>query len=277
MRISTVVSSARGLVPVGHLGWTYRSRADFRARAAEYASDGLRAGQWVQIVTDARDDADLIADAIGAGPPELGICAPSALLPTCGDRIEPRAAVHRLATVTSEVLAAGYTGYRAVVDATSLADVPGRLAAYARFEFLVDARMCDLPLTALCAFDETELGRDAAAGLCCLHLHTPATYSPPFRLFAQPPHTFALAGDIDLLSHDLLRSTLQAISDCISELPAIDVDVRQLGFVDHRGLQILDEWATRTGTRIRLQGANALISTIADILQLPALELHEPG
>ena len=36
-----VVDSAGGLDPFGHLGWGYRSRPEFLARAAEYIADGL--------------------------------------------------------------------------------------------------------------------------------------------------------------------------------------------------------------------------------------------
>ena len=194
----------------------------------------------------------------------------------CGDRVEPRASAADLASAAAEVVDAGYAGYRAVVDATPLTATPDQQAAFAQAEFLVDAVMSRTPFTALCAFDETGLGPDASAQLACLHLHTQLVGGPSFRLFAQPPHAFALAGDIDLTAHDLLRRALRPITGCCSGLPTIDVDVRQLDFVDHRALMILDDWAETMGTRLRLHGASRLIAAVTKIVHLGAVELHEP-
>jgi hypothetical protein len=275
VRVSTVVSSARGLTPVGHVGWIYRSRADFLARAVEYAVDGVRAGQWVQLVVPAADVEHIVVG-VGPDPAGWGTCPPEEFFTMCGDHVEPCASAADLAAAAAEVVDSGYAGYRAVVDATALTATPDQQAAFARAEFLVDAVMSRMPFTALCAFDETELGPDTCAQLSCLHPHTQLAGGPSFRLFAQPPHAFALAGDIDLTAHDLLRRALRSITDCCTGLPTIDVDVRQLDFVDHRALMILGDWAETMGTRLRLHGANRLIATIAEILHLGAVELHEP-
>jgi hypothetical protein len=39
---------------------------------------------------------------------------------------------------------------------------------------------------------------------------------------------------------------------------------------------ILGDWAETMGTRLRLHGANRLIATMAEIVHLGAVELHEP-
>ena len=64
---------------------------------------------------------------------------------------------------TEAALAAGYTGLRVVVDATSLAATVGQRVAYAHYEYLLDRQSSALPLATICAYDLDQLGGAAAA------------------------------------------------------------------------------------------------------------------
>src|SRR5579875_3136037 len=190
-----IVGSARGFLPGGHLCWAYHDRSDFLARAAEYLTDGLTAGQYAEYAADQAPDAlrGELAGAAGTSSPvtsalEAGhitavpvgdVCEPAGP----GGAMDPHAAAAARAAAAAKALAGGYTGFRAVIDCTPLARTAGQREALARFEHLIDQKMTTLPLTALHAYDADELGADAVAEMACLHpFASPGT--TPFRLHA---------------------------------------------------------------------------------------------
>src|SRR5579875_1900041 len=148
MRDHGIAGSAAGLVPSGHLCWAYHDRAEFHARVAEYAADGIAAGQYVEYAgegsaSELRDQFAALAgdgplrDALDAGL--IGIRPVGGFHRPPGDSgvLEP-AVVFFLADCTEKALAGGYTGFRAVVDATVMARTPGQRDARARLEYLID-------------------------------------------------------------------------------------------------------------------------------------------
>lgn len=256
-RTQAVVDSASGLVPFGHLGWAYRSAAEYAEQAALYVIDGLAAGQWVEYVGDG--DRDRLRREVDALPVPAGTDLRAVVvtpirefydLPADADVIDPDAAVARRVKATDHALDVGCTGFRAVVDTTTLARRPEQRAAFARFEFLIDAVMAAGPVSALCAVDRRVLG-DAAGELACLHpLTGPDTVA--FRLYREPDVDLALAGEVDLDDQAVLLTTLERIWPAAPG-STLTIDARDLRFVDHRTLEVLDRIAGRRETRIVLR------------------------
>jgi hypothetical protein len=138
-RRQAVVGSAAGLVPFGHLGWSYRDRDEFFLQAARYLADGLVEGQWVEYV-GAGDREALRAEL--ASLPRLPGLAPDRVavtpvrefygLATGSAVVDPDLAVRDRVAATEAVVHAGYTGFRAVVDTTSLVVTEEQRARFAR-------------------------------------------------------------------------------------------------------------------------------------------------
>jgi hypothetical protein len=198
-----VVGSAAGLVPFGHLGWGYRDRRDFLRRAAEYLTDGLRERQFAVYVgsgTVQSLTAELthVRQSMGedtAGSPIEVIPARQfyAYVPNT-DVVDPEASVAARVAATERAIAEGYTGFRAVVDATCVARTKPQREAFRRFEFLIDEQMSRFPVSALCAYDTTELGD--AAELVCLHPYVNAE-CVSYQIFATPDADVAVTGAVD--------------------------------------------------------------------------------
>ena len=142
---------------------------------------------------------------------------------------------------TEDALAAGYTGLRAVVDATALTGTVVQRVAYAHYEYLLDQQSSVLPLATICAYDVAQLGSAAVAEMACLHPLTSRGASA-FRLYTDDGAAFALAGEIDFSSAGQLADTLGRVLPLMSG-PELVVDGRQLEFIDHRGLMVLDRCA----------------------------------
>lgn len=269
-----VVDSAAGLVPFGHLGWGYRDRDEFRRRAAEYIADGLAERQWVEFVGDgSREElrAELAAVlAGGPGPTDADRITVTPALEfygvTDGDVVDPEVAVATRVAAVEQAMAAGYTGFRAVVDATAVTRRPEQRDTFARFEFLIDQKMAALPVSALCAYDLGELG-EHARGLVCLHpLVGPA--APDFRVYAQPGTALVFDGEIDAAD---ARAFTEVVDRVLRHLPPAAetvVDVSELCYMDRHQLQALDEAARADGRRIVLRGGATILTRLADLLDL---------
>lgn len=279
MRLTGLVDSARGLTPHGHLCWTYQDRAEFRKCAGEYAADALGEGQWVEYVGAGTPgqlraeltDLDGVDEAAAASDGDIGVMPVEDFYAFTGhtDVIDPEASVTKRVTATEKALAAGYTGFRAVVDSTPVARTPEQRATLAQFEYLVDRKMAILPLSALCAYNAAELGAAAVAEFACLHpLASPG--STPFRLYADPEADGALAGEIDLGSAELFATTLgQTVRGSAGSAPAADgeqdvhLDVSQLGFIDVPGTRALVQAAEGLESgRLVLHGAGYVPRTV---------------
>jgi hypothetical protein len=115
------VAAAAGLVPFGHLGWGFHTRAEFLAQAAEYIADGLAHNQRIVYVGEASRAA---LEAELAGMPGVGdrldtgavIALPSAqyykFRPGRGI-VDPEATTAKSVKATHRAIEDGYTGLRA--------------------------------------------------------------------------------------------------------------------------------------------------------------------
>jgi anti-anti-sigma regulatory factor len=279
MRTSGIVSCAQGLTPYGHLCWAYRDSSEFRERAAEYIKDGLAAGQRVEYVGSKsaaalRDELATLdgkelagAEGIGVSPADDFYACPQSGL------VDPDRAAEAAVTATEQALAAGYTGFRAVVDCTEVARTKKQREAFARYEHLIDQKMSVLPVAALCAYSRTELGNEAVAEMASLHplVNNGCT---SFRVYSGEDISLALAGEIDGMCAGLLGTTL---GRCVSVQsgPEIAIDGRELTFIDHRGLLTLDTHAANNDLKLVLYTGSEAVMRVAKLLPLSSLRVEQ--
>ncbi|SEF19999.1 MEDS: MEthanogen/methylotroph, DcmR Sensory domain [Amycolatopsis pretoriensis] len=249
----------RGSGPVrGHVCQGYRRRAEFTARARDFLAAGLAAGERVLYVAPG-DEATLIAQLRETGRFDAGLRRGAVLVSsvdstyTTGTVVDPAGQVRLYAAATEEALAAGFTGLRVAADATSLVRTPAQLDAFARYEHLVDRYMAAHPMSAMCGYDLTELGDDAVAQLACMHpvAHEGAT---PFHLHghAGAGTVAALAGELDSAVRRLWPLALER-ADLRAAPGLIAIDAGDLGFMDHRSLFAVADYAERHAKTVVLR------------------------
>lgn len=269
MRRHGVVDSAVGLIPFGHLGWGYHQRSEFLCRAAEYIADGLAEHQWVEYVGDGSPE-QLRAE-LTTLPGSFDISRVHVIPAlefygvSSGDVVDPDVAVDTRVAAVHQAVADGYTGFRAIVDATAVVRREEQRDAFARFEFLIDEKMAVLPVSALCAYDMTRLDDDAS-GLVCLHPLV-GEGAPAFRIYAEPGAAFALDGEIDAVDAQIFTTTLRRIWR-LADGDELVVDARNLAFIDHQQLLALDRLARADSRQVLLRGGPAIISRLIGLLNL---------
>lgn len=268
-RTHGVVESAAGLIPFGHLGWGFKDRAEFLARAAEYIADGLAQRQWVEYVGEGPVEklraeltglsglADLCDVKVSTAAEFYGI-APGA------DTVDPDVAVAIRCNAVGTAIEAGYTGFRAIVDATSVSRSPEQRDAFARFEFLIDQKMAELPVSALCAYDVSQLDDDASS-LVCLHPFVDDA-APSFRLYAEPGASFAVNGEIDAAQVHAFAAALRRIWPLLTGSEIV-VDASNLDFIGHAELLELDRIAAANDRRVILRDPQGVVARLVSLLE----------
>ncbi|KAA1249445.1 anti-anti-sigma factor [Mycobacterium simiae] len=277
-----VVASAAGLIPFGHLGWGYADRADFYARAAEYIADGLAQNQRVDYVGDATREqlwAELAAMAGLCGRLNEGNIAVTPTMEFYAvaagtDVVDPETALAARVVAVEQAIQDGYTGFRAVADCTAVARRPEQRDAFGRFEFLIDQKMAVLPVSALCAYDLSQLA-DGAAELLCLHPYVSCQGAPSFQLYAEPGADFALSGEIDASCGQMFADALGRILSQTAE-KAVIIDARGLEFIGHRQLITLDRYAQAHARTVVLRAARRTITRLAGLLSLTNVRVEPP-
>ncbi|PPK63243.1 MEDS domain-containing protein [Actinokineospora auranticolor] len=261
----------------GHQCWSFADRAEFVARAGRFLAGGLESGQrvcyigsgGVPALTAQLRGVGGFDDAVDSGAAQ--VVALDGLYPS--DRVlDPVAQVQVYAAATRAALAAGYRGLRVAADATDLVRGPARLAAFARYEHLADRYMAGHPFEGMCAFDRAALHPDDLARLACLH---PDGHPTPFRLHARTrAGDFALDGEVDGLTRDLLPWALEHALPGVERDGELVVDATGLRFIDHRGLLTIAEHATRGGRTAVLRTRWSGAARIAAILTIPGMRVE---
>lgn len=265
---------AAGLGVHDHLSWPYEDRDDFVRRVQEFVSGGVALGLRCVYAAD-RPPEQLEADL--AGVPDLqaelsrGAVRITVLghLYRAGSVIDPDEMLETFTTATEDAMAEGYAGLRVVADATPLVRTPEQLAAFATWEHKADRYMTRQPFSAMCGFDRRELSASAAAVLTCLHPAARAGMAT-FGVFASEDHAdLALAGELDLSAVDSLRACLgRTRLDVTRELV---VDGTRLGFVDHRGLESIRDFASGHGATAVLRTSSSLPARLIELLRLEGI------
>ena len=255
-RLHGIVGTASGLIPFGHLGWGYRHRREFLRRAAEYATDGLREGHLVVFVgrgplSDLRAELDAVRGHLGADvrTGRIDACTVGEFyrfLPGT-DVVDAEASVAVRVAATEAAVAQGHTGFRAVVDATAVARTPVQREAFSRFEFLIDEQMATLPVSALCAYDEAELG-SATASLVCLHPYVNDA-GAPYQIYRATGVDIAVSGAVDA-AHATAFADLLSTVWSPGTRPALRIDATDTTVLAPEVLDRLDAAARRDGVTL---------------------------
>lgn len=266
MRTHGTVQTASGHVPYGHLCWAYTNQPEFHTRAVEYLLDGAAAGQWLEYVgTGSREglqaelaETDGLARLLDDGALVVTPVDDFYALRPGGTTVDPHAAVTARVGATKQALADGYTGFRAVVDATAMAATPHQRAAFVQFEHLIDQIMASLPVTALCGYNRTELGQPLS------------NTDSSFRLYAQPDGSLALTGDIDHQCAELFTHALGTAADLAPDQSVI-LDLQALTTIAPDQLLELDRLAREHGRAIKLRAAPPATTRLIHELRLTHL------
>lgn len=244
-------------------------------------TDGIAAGQWVEFVGSGSAEQlldellllDGIEQAVDDGDIGFSSVWDFYRFSRQPGVVDPAASVDVRSAAAKDALAAGYTGFRAVVDATEVVRTVQQREAFARFEHLMDQEMSSHPVSGMCAYDVGELGRQAVAEMACLHPVTSEGLAS-FRLYADRGVGLALAGEVDITGLDLLATALDRVLPLSSVGPELVVDGRGLEFINHRGLLAMDRHAAANDRRMTLRSSSAVLVDVARLLPLAALRVE---
>lgn len=277
VRTSGVIDRVRGFGLHDHVFWAYEDPENLRVGVRDFLAEGLAQGQRVCYVASG-DPETLAEDLAGiAGLAEALTRGAAQIVPldatySMGTLIEPASQVHTYAAATQQALAVGFTGLRVAAEATPLVRGPRQLAAFARYEHLVDQYMTTSPFSAMCAYDSTELGDDRLAQLACLHPNTNCSV-PGFRLHASADVAAALGGELDPKTVSLFGLALER-----ADLRATDgelvIDAVTVTFMDHRNLTLLAEQAQQANATLVLRTAWPGLQRLVEVLGMEGVRVE---
>ncbi|CCH32570.1 MEDS domain-containing protein [Actinosynnema sp. NPDC047251] len=271
MRRSGLVNQTRGLGAHDHVCWRYDDPPDFQARAREFLLDGLEQGYRVCYAASGDVDA-LVHDLSGIDGLDRALGEGAAQVTSLGATyqggtvVEPEAQVQSYAAATEAAVRDGFAGFRVAAEATPLVRTPQQLAAFARYEHLVDRYMAEHPFSAMCAYSSAEIEDSAFAQLACLHPNTNAR-SPGFRLHAADDHGTVLGGEVDSPAVDLFTQALGRV-DLRAQGGELVLDATELTFIDHNGLLRLADHAAHLGAPLVLRASWPGLARLVDLLDL---------
>ncbi len=257
-----------------HVSWPYDDHVDFRRRVREFLGEGLDLGlRCLYAAEGPREllEADLagipdLQEAMDSGAVTVSVL--SDLYPT-GEAIDPGETLASFAAATEDALAAGYAGLRVAADSTPLVRSPEQLAAFAQWEHAADRYMTHHPMSGLCGFDRAQLTPEATTALACLHPAARAGITP-FRVHsANHKADLAVAGELDLSAIDDFRACLDRIS--VEFEGELVVDGTGLEFVDHRGLESIRDFASRSGATAVLRTSSRIPGRLIELLALEGI------
>ncbi|GAA4706542.1 hypothetical protein GCM10023215_53770 [Pseudonocardia yuanmonensis] len=263
-----MVDEARDLGPGGHYCLAFDDRAEFRRQATTFLREGVEHGDRVLYVADATDAelTEVAAELGSAARPGAVEVASARSMYGADEVVDPAVQVRTYAEATAEALAAGFRGLRAAAEITVLVRSAAQRDAFARYEQRIDRFMTAHPFSAVCAYDRGALGASAVAELACVHPAASAG-ATPFRFFAREGVDAALGGEVDRTGRELLARTLDR-AELDLRGGELVLDATELGFLDHRGLLLLDELGRREEVVVALRGAPGVVRRMAGLLQL---------
>jgi anti-anti-sigma factor len=241
VRTHGCIHAGGGLGPNAHACWGFKRRQEFVDASLEFLTDGLRNGQRIAYVGNepVEEQRERLEPLGGVG----ALIDEGALLLIdltgvykAGEPIDPDAQMAVYAAVTDAALADGYAGIRVAAQATSLVREPATWEAHLRWESLADRFMSVRPLSAMCGYQRDLVSERLFCDLSTLHpVSNAPTKAVPFHLYAEEGDMF-LSGDIDFLSVKALDRALETA--CDGTEPVV-LDLRELGFIDPNGLEVL--------------------------------------
>ncbi|GAB3572167.1 hypothetical protein GCM10027445_28880 [Amycolatopsis endophytica] len=278
MRAAGPVDRPLGLGPQGHVCWAFDEHTEFRARAREFLAEGLSRGHQVWYVA-AGDTATLAGHLRGMEGVDEALRTGAARLVSAdgaypvGTVVDPETQARGYAEATENALASGYTGLRVAADCTPLVVTPEQLAAFARYEHVMDQYMALRPFSAMCAYDRRRVGNDVVAQVACMHPAGNTSVDPGFRLFGSARYAAGLAGELDLATGARLAAALER-ADPRPVGGHLMVDASGLRFLDHKSLVRLDTFARAREATLVLRTSWPGATRLAGLLDLPSVRVE---
>jgi anti-anti-sigma regulatory factor len=277
MRTSGAVVDATRLGMHDHLCWWYTDDDDFRVRAVEFLATGLELGLRVVYVGPGGYD-DLVDDLSDLRGADAEIrrgalqVVPLADYYRSGQVVIPHDQVRTYAAATEQALTDGFAGLRVAAQVTPLVRTPEQVAAFARYEHLVDRYMTAHPFSAMCGYHLAELTPVAAAELACMH-PVATEGAVMFRLYGSDAADAALSGEVDRSVHEVFEAALRRIDTGPPGEPVV-IDARRLDFIDHHGLTMLRDRGRDAGAEVVLRNAGPGPVRLAELLALDGITVE---
>lgn len=272
------IASARGCGLHDHLCWSFASDDELAAVATDFLADGLEAGLRVGIIVPG-DPAAARARLHGLGDVEALVADGRLIVDPVAERYAdgrpfvPAEQLARCEEALDEALADGFAGLRIVADVSPLVVDPECRATFARYEQLVGRLIAERPFSALCAYDRRLVAPETLRELACVHPLTP-TGLVPFALAAGDGDRVVLRGELDVAGATLFARALASLPDPTAAGVPIEIDAQGLEFADHRALLLLERHARDRGMRIVVRGAPPIVARVAELLELPSVEVE---
>ncbi|MCU1373349.1 MAG: hypothetical protein JWO68_635 [Actinomycetia bacterium] len=236
MRASGLIN-APSATSGAHLCWVFED-ASFSDIATSFLAEGVARNERVVLV--AEGDPDALLDLVPALPDRGRLVSRGALvvadvrgLYSAGHDLGARQ-VAVYAELTAAALADGFTGLRVAADATLLVAEPADRRRFLHYELAVDHFITRAPMMALCAYDASVLGPDAAE-LACVHpqRHVGPLGDPGFCLY-HGDDGLRLEGEVDFAGHLLLERSFEAAMTAGDH--DFVLDLAGLEFIDSGGV-----------------------------------------
>jgi hypothetical protein len=272
MRAHGRIDSGSGLGHDGHACWGFDDREEFTEVSLEFLTDGLRLGQRLahigsEPVAEQRERLDPLGDVgglIDTGALQLFELGD---LYRVGEPVDAEAQVAAYLAATEAAIADGYTGLRVAAQVTDLVTEPAARDAHVRWESAADRVLSARSLSALCGYERAALPPQLLADLAAIH---PAANgcagAVPFHLFGENGG-LALSGEVDLFSSETLD---RALGFACEGTEPVSLDLGELDFIDHRGLEILAAHANRLTAAggCTVHHKPYVVSRLCDLLEL---------
>ena len=273
MRASGVVHSTGALGPGDHICWVYDDHASFGRAVVDFLGEGLRQGERVAFHTSTSlEGARHLLRPLGDLEELIrrGALHVRALSDVYSDwEVRPEARGDIYAGATRAALEAGYRGLRLAADVTPLVADAHHRSVFADQEAVTDRYVAEHRFTVMCGYDRTSVGA-AVTEVACLHPVTNLE-GVSFQLSAADRGGLRLSGEVDTFISDAFAVALRhAISGRAARL---DIDGRELRFINHRGLLTLETAAEA----VELVTRFSVAATVAELLHLVHLDVHVEG
>jgi len=241
VRTHGCIHSGSDLGADAHACWGFDRRQEFVDAALEFLTDGLRSGQRIvyvgsEPVAEQRERLEPLGG-VGAMIDEGALLLIDLTgIYKAGESLDPLSQMAVYSAVTDAAVADGYAGIRVAAQVTNLVREPEAWDAHLRWESMADRFMSVQPMSAMCGYQRDVVPEQLLGELSAVH---PTSNAPakavPFRLFADEGD-MVLSGDVDFISVKALDRALETA--CDGTEPVV-LDLRDLGFIDPNGLEVL--------------------------------------
>jgi len=262
------IDAASGLGADGHACWGFDHPDEFVDASLEYLTDGLRHGQRLayigsEPVAEQRERLDPLGDVGRMVDTGALLLFELSDLYRIGEPVDAEAQIAAYSAAADAALADGYTGLRVAAQATDLVAEPQTWDAHVRWESAADRVLSPKSLSAFCGYQRSSLPSQLLADLAAIHpAANDVAGSVPFHLFGEDGG-LALTGEIDFFSSESFDRALGFA--CGADGP-VSLDLGELGFIDHYGLEALAAHTSRGNCTVH--NAPPIVDRLRDLLAL---------